>query len=154
MIDWNRPLVMQKHPAGFTVHTYRDEPGVYRDAHGKELPEQVAKKAGFNIERLRQEAERLKTRAELLSEGDRLALDAEVREVVEENSHFKLVHIGHQVFVIENADGDRLITPTSEVAARSVFADLTEEDAQSAKNGESPPPTIAFKKSGSPQLGA
>jgi hypothetical protein len=150
MIDWNRPLVMQKHPAGFTVHTYRDEPGVYRDVHGKELPEQVAKKAGFNIDRLRQEAERLKTRAELLSEGDRLALDAEVHEVVEENTHFKLVHIGHQVFVIENADGDRLITPTSEVAARSVFADLTEEDVQDAK----PAPTIAFKKSGSPQLGA
>lgn len=154
MIDWNRPLVMQKHPAGFTVHTYRDEPGVYRDVHGKELPEQVAKKAGFNIDRLRQEAERLKTRAELLSAGDRLALDAEVHEVVEENTHFKLVHIGHQVFVIENVDGERLITPTSEVAARSVFADLTEEDAQDVKNPETPPPTIAFKKSGSPQLGA
>lgn len=154
MIDWNRPLVMQKHPAGFTVHTYRDEPGVYRDVHGKELPEQVAKKAGFNIDRLRQEAERLKTRAELLSAGDRLALDAEVHEVVDENAHFKLVHIGQQVFVIENVDGERLITPTSEVAARSVFADLTEEDALDVKNPETPPPTIAFKKSGSPQLGA
>lgn len=37
---------------GMVVYMYKDEPGIYYDAHGKKLPEHMAKLAGFEVGKL------------------------------------------------------------------------------------------------------
>lgn len=37
---------------GMFVYMYKDQPGVYYDTHGKELPEHMAKLAGFDVNKM------------------------------------------------------------------------------------------------------
>lgn len=37
---------------GLTVYMYKDEPGIFLDAHGKRVPDALAAKAGYDIVRL------------------------------------------------------------------------------------------------------
>lgn len=61
-LDVNRGVVIRFHPMGIKVAMYRDEPGVFIDVNGNELSRDVARAAGYDVDRLlreRAKAERL-----------------------------------------------------------------------------------------------
>lgn len=70
---------------GMIVYMYKDDPGKYYDVHGKPLPEGIAKKAGFPVDRLAKmrkkreamEAFEQKLKTELATEMDEEVVLAE-----------------------------------------------------------------------------
>lgn len=54
VFDKNNPSKFLPDPryGGVTVYMYKDEPGIYYDAHGNKVPEGVAKIAGFDTGKL------------------------------------------------------------------------------------------------------
>lgn len=70
---------------GMIVYMYKDDPGKYYDVHGKPLPEGIAKKAGFPVDRhakMRKKREAMeafeqKLRQELAAEMDEEVILAE-----------------------------------------------------------------------------
>ncbi len=51
-IDLDRPYLMRKATdVNMKIYMYFDQPGVYLNAHGKEIPDTIAIKAGFDVKR-------------------------------------------------------------------------------------------------------
>ena len=108
-IDLDRGVIICNHSAGFNVYMYVDTPGVYLNAYGAEVPIGIASEAGFDTERngkLRQRRERM---AKAMQEIEKdLALVDRVHEVLMEQAGLKLVHVGFERYIIEDADGNNL----------------------------------------------
>lgn len=78
MFDLNRGMKIQKHPEGYNVGMYFDDPGRYFDEHGNLLSNEVAAEAGFDVieyERTRRIRQR---RAELEKEAEQ-QIDEELK---------------------------------------------------------------------------
>jgi len=76
MLDLTRPLIIRKAKDGSDVYMHKDEPGLYWDAHGRSVPEDVAATAGFKVSEER--------RAKLLAEAEEKARIAREQRVDEE----------------------------------------------------------------------
>lgn len=126
-IDVNRGVLMTKHPAGFAVYMYKQDPGTYYDAHGNEVPDQVAKAAGFDVPKYKRTHD-LFTQRKLVEAKIAEQMGAVLHEVMKERAGFKLVHIGNDVYHVENPNGDR-VTPVAvpEVVAIALMEELAPE---------------------------
>ncbi len=51
VIDYDRGVQIQTHRSGVDVYMYIDDPGVYLNAYGTPVSEQLAKEAGYDTER-------------------------------------------------------------------------------------------------------
>lgn len=114
-IDMTRPVMTRAKfdahgKSGPKIYMYKDEPGVYYDAHGKEVPAVVAKAAGYNIDVMEKTKTLNMERARLIQRyNDMLAPPpAKIVEIVRPKGH-KLVKIGDDLYHIEDIDGN-LIT--------------------------------------------
>lgn len=77
---------------GLTVHMYKDTPGVYFDVHGNPLPDAIAKRAGFPVERLaksRAKREAMNKFEQRLAEE--LALEADEEIILAQDGNWKVV---------------------------------------------------------------
>lgn len=129
------------------VFMYKNEPGVYYSAHGKQLPRAIAARAGYDVERLelkRLHKQRLAQASETIASELHLRGDAR-KTVVEEGAGFRIVTIGAGRHEVEDADGISL-TPGASLSldlARTVFNDLVK-----TARGEEAPVSVAAKRPG------
>lgn len=108
-IDLNRGVMIQKHGAtGMDVFMYIDTPGVYLNAHGNPVPEEVAAAAGFDVDGLARE----RRRRERMSEAQRL-IDAE--EGVEAGSRPTLFEVDGYKIVDMNLGRANVVDPDGNV---------------------------------------
>lgn len=122
-IDLNRGVI-EKRSLGLpmSIFMYRDLPGVYYNVHGDEVSEEVAAKAGFDVEQLRKQKAVAADRATL--EAQMAALTAEdTRVIVEERGPYELVQVGSAGFEITRG-GERLLPLTTEAVARDLLDSL------------------------------
>lgn len=109
-------------PEGITVYMFWAEPGKFFSEQGHELPEAMAKLAGYDIE----EFSRQRRKYEAMSAAQ-LAIEEEYkitgrRNVVETRGEYSLVEIANDRYNIEFADGTRLNpAPMGRDVANRVF---------------------------------
>lgn len=115
-INVDRGVLICIHPAsGMNVYMYKDDPGVYLNAFGSEISEQIAKEAGYDVARWGKEhikKARMATAMKAIEKELVLAEDEPTQKVVEEKAGFKLISIGlgrHQVLDPD----DNMLTPTA-----------------------------------------
>ena len=111
-IDYNRGVVKRHNPtAGMEIYMYSDTPGVYLNAYGDEVPEAMAKAAGFPVETLgkkRLVAERMKQAMDLI-EAEVSGIEDEVEiKVFKERNGYKIMSYGLGRFSLMDPDENRL----------------------------------------------
>lgn len=95
--------------SGPKITMYKDEPGVYYDPHGKEVPAVVAKAAGFDIDAMEKTKTLNLERARLMQRYQDMLAPPPARTVeqVRPNGH-KLVRIGDDLYHIQDIDGQQV----------------------------------------------
>lgn len=124
-INYDRGVTFMLHqPTGMNVFMYKNEPGVYRNIFEGIVPEEMAKEAGFDVEKFAKERNRRERMAAAMD-----AIDAELKEadsveqkVVVENQGYRVIEYGAGRHNVKDPDGNVLNTvPLSlEVATRLV----------------------------------
>lgn len=120
-VDLNRGVTKRLHPSGFAVCMYKDQPGVYLDASGREVSDEIARSAGFDIDLLA----RAKAKADKMAEA-RAKIEAEFAEkekLIEDeiNADAKRYEVRHVAFgKYAIFEGDEAVTKKS----------LTKDEAQ------------------------
>ncbi len=144
------------------VFMYRAKPGVYYNAHGKEVHESLAKRAGYDVERHmseRQHQVRALAAAAVISKEEGVDRGPNKHVVIEEQAGFKLVDIGLGRFWVEDESGPltKGTTLTRELA-QMVFDDcvgVTRKPSAPAKVEQKPAPAGGSgRKSTRDELGA
>lgn len=110
-ISYKRGVVKKIHPkTGVGVYMYKDTPGVYLNAFGTEVSEELAAEAGFDVKNLglaRLKRERMAQAMQAIELE--LALSEEKRKVIKDKDGWKVVQVndlgGH---VVEDPEGNVL----------------------------------------------
>lgn len=111
VIDYDRGVIIRSHAiSGMDVYMYVDEPGRYLTAHGTEVPEQIAKEAGYDVEKLAKDRVRKERKIQATEAIDRELSDEQnvVEDVVAERNGFKLVSIGLGRHHLKDPEGNQL----------------------------------------------
>ncbi len=93
-IDVNRGVMIQKHPSMGLVYMYIDEPGVFLNVFGKEVPNEIATQAGYDVKTLGKQKLKRERMASAMSAIElELELASEVgkEEVLWERGGYKVV---------------------------------------------------------------
>lgn len=109
-LDLDRGVTVRFHPSGMKVCMYDDDPGVYLTEGAQPLNVQIAREAGYDVEKdLRQRAVnqrmaeyRRKLEEEARSEEDALA------QAATDRSNYRVQHIGAGQYAIFDKGGKRL----------------------------------------------
>lgn len=105
-IDYNRGVMMTRHPSGIEVFMYLEEPGKYLSAHGTPVSEKLAKEAGMDTEKFRKQrivTEKMaEHRQKVLAE---LEIAQQDRVVVAEQGGFSVVDLGQDRHQVLDPDG-------------------------------------------------
>lgn len=110
IIDYDRGVLINTHFSGMDVFMYVDDPGKFLTAHNTVVPDEIAKQAGYDTDKLGKERVRLERRkvANALIDKE-MADDKDIVEtVVFENNGFKLVSIGMGRHNVRDPDGNIL----------------------------------------------
>lgn len=110
VIDYDRGVIIQSHHSGMDVFMYVDTPGVFLTAHGKDVSEQIAAEAGYDVAKLMKERirrERIDQATKLISKELEDEKDL-VENVVEEREGWKLVSTGLGRHNVVDPDGNIL----------------------------------------------
>ena len=127
-VDLDRGVEMRKTKSGVEVYQYIDEPGVYRSAFNDEVPEELARSAGYPVED-RAKNRKLKERmaqfeAQLRKELEISEADG-TRTVVEVRGSYKIVDIGLGRYKIEDDEGNQMHKdPLSQAVAYKLLDQL------------------------------
>lgn len=131
-IDYDRPggvIIKFITDLGMEVFMYRAEPGVYLSAHGTEVPEVLAKRAGFDTERLG----KLREHSRLVAQATEVyAKQLDINEtkasktVIAERDGFQVVLIGGVRYGVFSPDGMELTKgmPLTEAVALELLDQL------------------------------
>lgn len=113
-IDLNRGVIICIHPTGMRVNMYVDDPGVYLTIHGGTISEEIARQAGFPVEKHAKQRLKLQrmadAKARISREIEQEDADREEVEVVAEVGGYKIVHIGLGRHQVQDAEGSPLHT--------------------------------------------
>lgn len=110
VIDYDRGVIFRNNPQfGMDIYMYVDTPGEYLNVHGKPVNEELAKQAGFPVDTYGKEREK-RRRMAIAKDAIEKELNASgaVREVVKENGEYRLVHLGHSRYAVEDGDSNKL----------------------------------------------
>lgn len=110
-IDLDRGVLSRSDPdTGMDIFMYHDKPGVFLSAHGSEVSIELARRAGFEVDKLLRERhikEAVKAAQDkVLAEMDEA--DRGERVVVAEKGDFKIIDIGYDRYQVLSPDGDVL----------------------------------------------
>lgn len=144
-IDYDRGVTMRSHPTGVTVYMYIDEPGTFRNAFGVEVSDDLAREAGFDVEKLGKQKLRRERVAKAME-----AIDADLAEAgaekrtVASRAGFHLVDIGLGRFNVEDPEGNILNpTPLTEAQGRPLLDKIAPlEPTVKPKVAEKAPPHL------------
>lgn len=144
-INYDRPTIIKMVPSlGMDVFMYKDNPGYYLSAHGKPVPDEIARSAGFDVERL----SRLKNRKLAIQRAtdaigtEMDALDKAARTSVYSAGSYRVVDIGADRHQIEDTDGNNL-TPHQTLSldmAKKVADQMAEAEAAASPAPDVPGP--------------
>jgi len=148
-IDLDRGVMMKEHAAtGVKIFMYIDTPGVYLNAHGGEVDEQMAVLAGFEVDKHRKELLKKTKLAEAMSKIEaelQIADDGAERKVLHKFADFTVVEMGLGRAHVADADGGYITpvpVPVQEAAmlAKAMAGDDVEDEieAEGAKGEEKP----------------
>lgn len=123
-IDLNRGVRMSKDPMSqLEVYMYLDTPGVYLDPLGHEVPEEIAARAGYDVEKFGKAQLKAQRMASFME-----TLDAELdtsteRTIICERDGYKLVEIGTlgHVLVVDDEDRPLVATPLPRELGEDLF---------------------------------
>lgn len=152
-IDLNRGVRIRVHkPTGMRIYMYKDDPGVYYNAHGKTVPIVLAAECGFPVDELSKLKKRKLAMKEAADAIDReMALSNVYKRdvVLKEAGDYKLIDGKLGRAIIKDNDGN-LITalPIAMEAAEALFAKLTAPEPP-----EEPAPKPDLKKLGVRSMG-
>ncbi len=119
-IDLNRGVIIRKHPKGFYVGMYKDEPGGYLSEAGYDLSSEIAGEAGFNVEDLSREKER-RDRLAAAHAAINAEYDGEENVEIASEGGYKVFHETAGAFSIRDGDGS---TMTKEPLGRDQAIEL------------------------------
>ncbi len=102
-IDLNRDCIIRKHPKGFYVGMYKDEPGSYLSEAGSDLSAEIAEEAGFKIGDLSREKER-RDRLAAAHAAINAEYDGDDNVEIASEGGYKVFHETAGAFSIRDAD--------------------------------------------------
>lgn len=119
--------------SGIDVFMYVDTPGVYLNAYGTEVSEELAKQAGFDVEKYGKEKlkrERMAAAMTAIEQELQLA-DEQEHKVVAEKGGFKVKDLGLGRAIVEDPDGNKLVpTPIPVEQAKLLLKKLVPDKAK------------------------
>lgn len=152
-IDVDKGVVMRSTPEGIVVcaivgqHVRRfesgapdptsplmgDMPGYFFNEHGKEVSPELARSAGYDVDRLmaeRRKRERIGVATAAIEKE--FGITQTVREIVAERGDFKVVHIGRDQYNVEDFEGNVMNTrgPIAKAIAMNILENLTPEEVE------------------------
>ena len=129
-IDFDRGVIIKQHKSGAQIYMYRAEPGHYLSSFGSEVSEELAKEAGFDIERFskaRLKGERMATAMAAIEEE--LSAEPGEEKVVADRKGFTVVDIGMGRHVVKDPDGNNLVAdPMPKDVALLLLEKLTPDE--------------------------
>lgn len=126
----NAGTIHRTTPEGIWVYMYNDTPGVFFAEHGMELPVEMARAAGYDVETLLRERKKRESLAALHLQVEAEYASTKIREVVLERDDYSVVHLGSGMYNIEFKDGTVMNPqPLPEDIALRVFDTLAPEAA-------------------------
>lgn len=127
-IDYDRGVLIRTNPTlGMDVFMYADDPGVYLNAAGKQVPPATAKAAGYDIDRwakLRKKKLAMQSFAKQLDATDLQDKEGTSRTVIADRDGFQLVEMTLGRAQIMSPDGDAITQPVAIELARKAFDDM------------------------------
>lgn len=126
--DRDKGMTIRFHPSGARVGMYKDTPGVYYDGKGERVNKDMAREAGFDVERLareRRKQKKIQKAKERIEAEEEQALRQAEEEAEREadDEDYEVYHAGGGKYAVRDAEGNRLCDPT------------TKEEAEAAKQG-------------------
>lgn len=159
IIDFDRGVQIQRQNldnGGMYIYMYIDTPGVYLNAHGKEVPEALAREVGFDVDKHRKARIKREKMSEYMNQVEaELEMLSEAGEevVLHELGGYKVVQINEDSANVFTTEGDKLNSvalPISKAVALlekltggKVEAKVEDEDAKE----ENPTPNTKGTKS-------
>ena len=131
-IDYDRGVIFMTHqPTGANVYMYTDTPGVYLNAFAKPVGDDMAREAGFPVEKYAKEKVRRERMAQAME-----AIDSELSKVAEDEHQvlsdvkgFKVIDIGLGRHNVQDPDGNVLNSvPLSIEVANKLVERLVPKD--------------------------
>jgi hypothetical protein len=110
-IDYDRGVIINTHErTGMDVFMYVDDPGKFLTAHSKVVPDEIAKEAGYDVEKLAKERNKKERKEKAMEMIDaELADDKDNRtETVLERNGYKVVTTGLGRHHVLDPDDNRL----------------------------------------------
>lgn len=136
-IDYDEGVLINVHPGtGMDVFMYIAKPGHYYSAHAHVVPEQIAREAGFNVDRLSKERIRIERKASASAIIDQELKDEAntQEECVNVLNGFKLISIGLGRHNVKDPDGNLLNAhPLTEESAKRLFKAMAGEEKVATK---------------------
>lgn len=125
-IDYNRGVTKRSvSRINMDIFMYKDTPGVYLNAFGDEVDLELAKEAGFPVEKhalLRKHRDAMVAAEEKIREK----LDTGEQTVIETKRGYTLIDIGLDRFQVKDPEGGVVnAVPMAEGAAKILFGQLT-----------------------------
>lgn len=134
-IDYDRGVIINTHPgSGMDVFMYVDQPGQYLTAHNKEVPDNLAREAGYDVDRLAKERLRMSRKAQASAIIDKeLSDEANTQEeCVDVRNGFRLVSIGMGRHNVKDPDGNILNAhPLPKESAETLFNAMAGDEVKS-----------------------
>lgn len=96
-VDYDRGVIIINHAkTGMDIFMYVDDPGKFLNAHSAPVSDELAKEAGFDVDKLSKERIKKERKQQAMQLIDaELSSDNDVREeVVEERNEYKIVATG------------------------------------------------------------
>jgi hypothetical protein len=113
-LDLNRGVKTRFHPNGMKVSMYLDDPGTYLDDLGKPFPDELAKQAGFDLDKWRKEKLKLQKLAAFKKQLDQEYASAEEQLATElsRNGGHDVRAIGGGQYALFGKDGSKVMVGT------------------------------------------
>jgi len=125
VIDYDRGVIINVHPGtGMDVFMYVEQPGQFMTAHGTTVPDQIAREAGYDVDKLSKDRLRMERKAQASALIDQELNDdaSTVEQVVKEIGGFSMVSIGLGRFNVKDPDGNKLnANPMAEASAEKLM---------------------------------
>lgn len=125
-VDYDRGIMKRLHPTGVEVYMYMDTPGVYLNAFGTPVADEMADQAGFPVGQFAKDKLKKERMAAALSFIEAELSDGpKVGEPIDERDGFKLVAVALDGFRVLDPDGNSLTpVPLPQKAAQALFNQL------------------------------
>jgi hypothetical protein len=97
---------------GMTVYMYKDTPGVYYDVHGRNVPEGMAAKAGFDVSKMA----KMRRKREAMADFERqmaqaLAMEDSEEEILATKGSWKVVGMPMNRAKVVDIETNEAVTP-------------------------------------------